>query len=273
MVRRIVLLAALLTMVCFGAPLPAFAMTALCTQTEINAGMCVTADVGDDDVTLEIDATQPGTPQVPFSGDDTDTDSDTGTVVDEGCKFPVLDNRCKGFGPGKPVPADPAVPPVEPVTLTDIASFQPFSGSSAMEPNGWMIVGLDTNFYSTASPHVVDGALLGRPASVRFTPIGWRWSYGDGATATLDEPGESWSSLGLVEFSAAPGSHVYRAAGSYVIELSVVFSTEYRFDAGAWIPIGGTLTVPSNRLLASAESASTVLVERDCSVNRAGPGC
>ncbi|PRY69329.1 hypothetical protein B0I08_1021, partial [Glaciihabitans tibetensis] len=51
-----------------------------------------------------------------------------------------------------PAPAtDPAAPPfwdefviVEPVTLEDIASFHPDTGTTQMEPNGWTIAGLPT---------------------------------------------------------------------------------------------------------------------------------
>ena len=236
----------------------------------------VTAGIGDEDVTLGIDIHQPGTPPQPGSGnggDRTGGDQGSGVVPDAVCQFPVMNNRCQGFGPRRVVPVDPPAPPTQPITLSDIASFRPSSGISAMEPNGWMIVGLDTNFYSTATTGVVDGALLGQPASVRFTPIGWRWSYGDETTATLRTPGGTWAALGVAEFDATSGSHIYRASGSYVIDLSVIYESEYRFGAGGWIPIEGTLVVQSNRLTATAGGASTVLVERDCTMSPRGPGC
>ncbi len=164
-------------------------------------------------------------------------------------------------------------PPAQPITLADVASFRPTTGVSGMEPKGWMIVGLDTNFFSTASTEVVDGTLLGLPASVRFTPVAWRWSYGDGTAATLSTPGGSWAALGVAEFSPTSGSHVFRSAGTYVIDLSVVYTLEYRFGPAGWTRIDGTLALPSNRLTATAGSATTVLVERECTVNPRGPGC
>ncbi|MDJ0334529.1 hypothetical protein QMG83_04765 [Salinibacterium sp. G-O1] len=233
----------------------------------------MTPSVGDSDVTLGIDVKQPGTPQHPWVGGTDDTDTGTGPAPDV-CATPASNNSCPGAGVFRDPFTITMVPPAtQPITLADIASFRPTTGISGMEPNGWMIVGLDTNFYSTATTQVVDGALLGQPASVRFTPVGWRWSYGDGAAATLRTPGAPWAALGVAEFSATSGSHVYRAPGTYVIDLTVIYEAEYRFGAGGWTQISGTLGLPSNRLTATAGSASTVLVERECTVNPHGPGC
>ena len=60
----------------------------------------------------------------------------------------------------------PATPP-RVVTLNDIANFAPAVGGNHMEPNGWIVVGLDTNFYSDAGARVVEGSLLGQPADRR----------------------------------------------------------------------------------------------------------
>jgi hypothetical protein len=248
-----------------------------CSPQEQQSTGCVSAGVGDEDVTLGVGITQPGSPEFPPSGGGDAQGGDGGggfgPPVDLGCQFPVVGDRCQGFGPDKTVPVVPVVPPVLPVTLTDIASFRPTADVAGMEPNGWMIVGLDTNFFASSAPQVVDGVLLGQPASVRFTPVGWRWSYGDGGTATVSTAGAPWASSGVAEFSATPASHIYRAAGRYVIQLSVLYASEYRFAAGGWTPISGTLTVPTNELTATAGGATTVLVDRECTVDPRGPGC
>jgi hypothetical protein len=166
---------------------------------------------------------------------------------------------------------DKAEPP--PVTIADIAAFRPDPGLDSMEPNGWMVVGLDTNFYSTGGVQVHDGSLLGRPASVRFTPFTWHWTYGDGTSAARATPGATWRAQSISEFDTTSTSHVYRAAGTYYIDLDIDYSAEYRFAGGSWTPISGSITVPANRLVAVAGSAKTVLVERDCTANSAGPGC
>ena len=160
-----------------------------------------------------------------------------------------------------------------PVTLNDIASFRPAVGTNMMEPNGWMVVGLPTNFYATTGRHVVDGTLLGFPASVRFTPVSWRWSYGDGASNASSSGGASWAALQVPEFEPTATSHVFVVPGSFTIQLTVSFAAEYRFGGSTWVPIAGTLNVAANPLVATAGDAQTVLVGRDCNANPGGVGC
>jgi hypothetical protein len=159
------------------------------------------------------------------------------------------------------------------VTLADIASFRPATGGNHIEPNGWIVVGLDTNFYSDASAQVVNGTLLGLPASVRFTARSFSWSYGDGSSRTSATPGASWASLNVPEFTPTPTSHAFAQAGAYTIDLTVEYAAEYRFGASGWVPIAGTLQLPANRITATAADATTVLVNRDCRDNPGGPGC
>jgi hypothetical protein len=158
-------------------------------------------------------------------------------------------------------------------TLNDIAAFRPTRGVNHMEPNGWFVVGLDANFYATGGASVVPGTLLGYDASVRFTPIRWQWYYGDGAMATRLTKGGTWASQGIAEFDPTPTSHVYQAAGTYYIDLAIGYRAEYSFNGSSYAPIAGTLWLPANRLVATVGSAKTVLVERDCTLNPAGPGC
>lgn len=164
-------------------------------------------------------------------------------------------------------------PATAPVTLDDIASFRPTVGTSMMEPNGWMVVGLPTNFYASTTAHVVDGTLLGFPASVRFTPVSWRWTYGDGSSRASATGGATWASLGLPEFEPTATSHVFGSPGTFTIQLTVSFTAEYRFGGPTWVPIAGTLAVPANSIVATAGDAQTVLVARDCVANPQGIGC
>src|SRR5690554_3895375 len=160
-----------------------------------------------------------------------------------------------------------------PVTLSDLVNFRPAPGIDSMEPDGWMIVGLDTNFYATAPVQVQSGMLLDLPAQVRFTPVRYHWNYGDGATRSASTPGATWAAHGLREFDRTPTSHVYTASGAYYIDLTIDFAAEYRWAGGGWTTISGTIPVPANRLVASAGGAKTVLVEHECTLNPRGPGC
>lgn len=178
------------------------------------------------------------------------------------------------YGEGQDKPGDGTVSPsIPPLTLSDVAAFRPQAPRQSMQPDGWMVVGLPTNIYARTGTHIVSGTLLGSPADVRFTPVGYRWRYGDSSAARLTTPGATWQALGLREFDATPTSHTYRAAGTYVIELDVEFAAEYRFAGGAWQGLTGVLVVPANDLVAVAGSAVTVLVDRDCATAPHGPGC
>ncbi len=161
----------------------------------------------------------------------------------------------------------------EPITLADLVNFTPVAGIDHMEPDGWMVVGLDTNFYATVESGVQTGLLLDLPASVRFTAERYRWSYGDGRSATRSSRGFSWVASGVGEFDHTATSHVYRTAGSYSIDLTIEYSAEYQYAGGPWVSISGTIPVAANRLVAVAGAANTVLVQHDCTQHPSGPGC
>jgi PKD domain-containing protein len=242
---------------------PLSAIAAECTQQMLQTTGCpsVSAGVGNGQATLEGSAGSPGSGARSGGGGGASVPADPLAR----CIY-VLNNRCLVAGPGR-------AGPVQPITLRDIASFRPNPGQHLMEPNGWMIVGLDTNFYSSAGAHVINGTLLGQPASVRFTPVSWHWTYGDGTGATRSTRGGTWASQGIPEFDPTPTSHIYRAPGTYNIDLTIDFRAEYRFAGMPWTSIAGILTLPSNRLVATAGDAKTVLVERECTENPSGPGC
>ena len=160
-----------------------------------------------------------------------------------------------------------------PVTVRDIASFVPTPGQQRMEPDGWAVAGLNTNFYAITGPHIVAGTLLGRPADVRFTPIAFHWDYGDGTTATKSTKGTTWAAQGVGEFDPTPTSHVYEQVGNLTITLDITFAAEYRYDGSSWRPVVGTITLPANDLYIWVGTVKTVLVDEDCIQNPRGPGC
>ena len=268
MARRLLLLT-LVGLLTYSSAGVAVAADATCSVFEINAGLCdVSAGVDGENVVLEGETAVPGSDgaTTPDGIDDADDDGPAAPVDPNADCLYVLNGRCLAMGPGRTTA-------VQPITLADIASFRPDAGVDSMEPNGWMIVGLDTNFFASGGVQVKAGTLLGQPASVRFTPVQWNWTYGDGSSASRATPGAPWASQGIREFDPTATSHVYRSPGTYNIDLTIDYSAEYRFAGMPWLPIAGTLNVPANRLVASAGDAKTVLVERECTVNPAGPGC
>ncbi len=242
----------------------AIVKTGSCTQDEIRFGTCVTGQFNGGGVDLSGHDSQPG------SGGGSGGHSNNGGTHKKPTP-PVcqgLPEACQEFfviPPG--APGNPSV------TIHDLKNFPAAPGTDHMEPSGWMVVGLPTNFYSVVGVQSVNGTLLGKPATVRFTPVSWHWTYGDGTAATHSTPGGTWAAQGITEFDPTPTSHTYAGAGTYFIDLSITFTADYRFANGNWIPVFGTLTLPANRLVATAGGAKTVLVNHDCSENPAGPGC
>ncbi len=233
------------------------AFAATCTPGAIRLGACnINASTDDTGATLNGTGEIPGDPGIPNSDGPEDPYAD--------CIY-ILNDRCLMAGPDKG--------PTQPITLADIAHFRPDPGIDSMQPAGWMIVGLDTNFYATGGAQIHNGTLLGAPAAVRFTPVSWHWNYGDGSTATRSTPGATWAALGKREFDATSTSHIYRTPGSVTITLTIDFAAEYRVGSMSWTDIAGVIPVPANPLYATVGGAKTVLVERACDANPNGPGC
>lgn len=240
---------------------PASAQASNCSPEQIRLGTCsVDASVGTDDVTLTGTATSPGTGR--------GASAHTGHAAPPNTCQIHVSTRCFGLDPR----SNPAAP-VRPITLRDIASFRPAPGVQHMEPDGWVVAGLDANFYSVVGQQLVDGTLLGQPATVRFTPVGWHWNYGDGTAVVRTTKGATWAAQGLHDFDPTATSHVYEVEGDYVIHLSIDFRAEYRFGSSGFVSIPGTINLPANDLRVTVTGAKTVLVDRDCVANPAGPGC
>jgi hypothetical protein len=230
-----------------------------CSEGSILNGTCVSGNVNGGGVTLTGHKKNGGSNGSKSGSKKPKPPKHQCTLVPEACNiFGVIPPG----GPGNPA-----------VTISDVKNFGVTAGTDHMEPNGWMIVGLATNFYSVGGVEVRNGTLLGEPASVRFTPIAWHWTYGDGKSATRTTKGATWAAQRIPDFNPTPTSHVYSREGTYFIDLSITFRAEYRFAGGAWTPVIGTITLPSNRLEATAGDAKTVLVNHDCNQNPGGPGC
>ncbi|SEN35746.1 PKD domain-containing protein, partial [Cryobacterium luteum] len=152
-------------------------------------------------------------------------------------------------------------------------NFPAYPTPTGMEPSGWAIIGLAANFWAGASAQLGDGLLLGQPAQVMFTPIGYHWTYGDGDTISTATGGASWEALGLTEFTPTPTSHTYTEKGTYTVTLTVDYRADYSFGDQGWRPVEGTVTVPSAPFTVVAANESTVLVAEDCNTNPHGPGC
>lgn len=169
-----------------------------------------------------------------------------------------------------PVRCGPSEPRV--ITLEDLASFTPASPSIRMEPGGWMVRGLPSNFIADASINSQDGSLFETPVAVRFTPTSYNWDWGDGSTDTFSVPGETWEELNLPRFSETTTSHVFEERGDTTVGLAVAYSVDASVDGGEWITIEGTVAATTT-IDARVLTGKTVLVDGDCAEDPTGPGC
>jgi hypothetical protein len=282
MVRKKLLLAASLSaiLILIGVAVAyerANAASGQCSQGELRAGLCAPPEAtgainnGGVDLSAGFDTGGGG-----GSGGGQQADSGAGGAASGGAQGAapapnpltiVRDGFTVNCTPG--TPCDPNLV----VRISDLVNFRPAAPTQGMEPHGWSVIGLPANFIAAAAVHVRSGLLLGFPAEVRFIPIGYRWNYGDGTRADSRSGGATWAALSLPEFSDTQTSHSFRASGQYSVSLAVVYSAEYRFAGLAWRGVQGTLLVPAGPLSAVVGDASTVLVDRECTKNPAGPGC
>jgi hypothetical protein len=158
------------------------------------------------------------------------------------------------------------------ITLSDLASFSPAAPSIHMEPDGWMIRGLPTNFIAAASTNSHDGALFDTPVAVRFTPTSYNWDWGDGSTDTYSVPGDTWEELDLPRFSETATSHVFDERGDTTVGLAVDYAVDVSLDGGDWITIEGTVAAATT-IPARVVAGKTVLVDGDCADDPTGAGC
>ena len=267
----------------------AYAADGVCSAREAAIGECAGAEAGIQNGAVvirdELTRGEPGTggrrdsapPQADGSPTAPPASSAPRAIPRVGCGLNSDRLGCTTAEPVLPPPdADEitAPTPADVVTISDLVNFRPAAATSSMEPNGWMVVGLHTNFFASATaPQVQTGELLGQPATVRFDPTRYVWDYGDGDVTDSGSAGASWQQLGLPEFSPTATSHVYENSGEYTIDVSVHYVAEYQYADSGWRAVEGVLVVPGSPLVATASTAATVLVEQECTTNPSGPGC
>lgn len=250
-----------------------------CSTSSRWTGGCPTAGASTDgrsvDVRAERPATGSGAPKraASDSGDDSSSNDAVlpGGVVepeDGSVMPPIIRDPISAWCVPKS-PCDPAFS----VSASDLVSFAPATPTISMEPNGWGVVGLPTNFVARAVGDTQSGMLLGYQASVRFTALSYTWNYGDGGSRTTSASGATWRALGVPEFSATDTSHVFTRSGVYPVRLTVNYGAEYRYAGQGWRQVIGTVAASSGVLDVVAGEAKTVLVNHDCAANPHGPGC
>jgi len=243
-----------------------------CAQSERNSGDCrsIDAESTNNTVTVRVDTSESGSTGStgsPGSGtSDPSADSAPGASPPPGrvsgpapIRMPVLGSpqcevimagMCRGASPPKITPATPdlpstapllATPPTPPRFASELGQFQPERPGLTAQPGEWTMPRLPTNFVAQATTHTQRGELAGWPVEVRFTPVAYHWSFGDGGRARWTQAGKSWSQWGLSQFDPTPTSHVYRQPGAYEARVSVEYRVEFRFVGESFESLSGTV--------------------------------
>ncbi|WP_447913203.1 hypothetical protein [Microbacterium phyllosphaerae] len=166
----------------------------------------------------------------------------------------------------------PPAPGIPTITISDLVRFAPASVVAASEPGNVGIAGMPTNFLGAATSQIQNGELFGIPLRVRFTPAGYDYTYGDGSSATLTSPGQTWAALGQAQFTPTATSHVYRDPGVYPARVDIRYTAQVDLGGG-WIDVPGQLTTPGAVQEIRILEARTALVAHTCDENPAGVGC
>ncbi|GAA1248931.1 hypothetical protein GCM10009588_29580 [Microbacterium phyllosphaerae] len=176
--------------------------------------------------------------------------------------------------PGRPAPeaTTPPTPGTPTITITDLARFTPAPVRAASEPGNVGIAGMPTNFVAGATTQIQSGVLFGIPLQVRFTPAGYDYTYGDGDTATVTRPGQTWAALDQAQFTPTPTSHVYEETGVYMAEVDVRYAAEIDLGGG-WMHVDGQLTTDGPDQEIRIFEAHTALVAHTCLEKPTGVGC
>lgn len=170
---------------------------------------------------------------------------------------------CRGVAPSKNPPVEQVTntPPTPPQYASELENFRPDRPTIGFEPNGWSVPTLSTNMIAGASRHTVRGELLGWPVHVRFQPVSYHWSFGDGSSRTVSVRGDSWSSRNAPQFAATPTSHRYLRPGNYRVDLVVDYRVEFRFEGDEFGDIDGYVSARAPSRNMEVLSVSPLLVK------------
>lgn len=239
-----------------------------CSQAQRTAGVCVDIDIGDDEVRVERSESTPGAPGTPGTSQTTSSstweppplrmEAELGSAE---CEIKI-DGLCRGAAPPKPTTTESAAtPPTPPRYASELEGFRPDRPGITVEPAGWSMPRLPTNFVARADTHREQGELLDWPVEVRFRPVTYHWQYGDGGGRSVTTRGSDWSSQGKRQFDTTATSYVYRAPGTYTVSLHVDYAVDIRFENDEFEELEGTVSVAAPSVEIDVLTVSPLVVD------------
>lgn len=130
-------------------------------------------------------------------------------------------------------------------------------GDPVFQPSWGALVNKKEIFYTRAErDRTYRMTLLGHQVVLRSHVDSYTWSWGDGsAVSTFRVPGGPYPDFDV--------SHVYDAAGTCAVSVTLTYSATYTVDGGPVQQVQGTTTVPGNPVDVHVLAAHSVLVDGD----------
>ena len=131
--------------------------------------------------------------------------------------------------------------------VASVPSYQPGSGMG--------LVNMELIVFTDPVVQVLATTVLGTPVSVRATPVGFSWDFGDGSVPLVtSDPGAPYPDLRVF--------HVYDQPGSFQVQLTTTWTGEFQVDGqGPWFPVTGTAQTVSPAFAETVVEARSHLVD------------
>ncbi|WP_141372214.1 PKD domain-containing protein [Cellulomonas cellasea] len=142
-----------------------------------------------------------------------------------------------------------------------------------------LLTGLGLVVHTTADPQDHPTTLLDFPITVRATPTGYTWDFGDGTRTTTTHPGAPYPAghdhlPGDPVYPHGVIGHPYPSLGTYTPTLTTTWTGQYLIAGTTdWRPIDGTATTTTALPTVTIHDATSHLVADNCHQNPHGPGC
>jgi hypothetical protein len=146
---------------------------------------------------------------------------------------------------------------VTPELVARALKFVPLPPSSlqVQPPNGRTLVNFETNFFTTTEAFDTAIRLLGRRVDLHIVPSAFGWQFGDGKSATTDEPGAPYPHLDV--------THSYLSKGRVAPSVDTTYTARFRVNGGPWRDVPGSVTIPGAPVELQVLTATPVLVGYD----------
>lgn len=139
-------------------------------------------------------------------------------------------------------------------TQEDFARLRLPAGAMHLQPDtGEVLINVPTNAYVTATTITRRTRLLDVEVEVEATPTIYTWTFGDGGRLITRRPGHPYPNMTT--------THTYKHPGRYQVTLTTTYTGRYRIVGEPdWLPIDGTVDIPSPPQSLVAYEARAVLV-------------